>query len=305
MKFELTLLGTSGAVPAYGRFPTMQVLNIQETLYMIDCGEGAQMRFTDCGIRWGRLKQLFISHLHGDHFYGLPGLISSMGLNGRKEELTIFCPAELENMIRTMVPYMKKLSFDVHFQTIPQDRHELIFEDRRVQVFTLPLQHSISAAGFLFRERQRPRSMRGELIEKYSIPYRQIPAIKAGADYVAEDGSSIPNESLTTPPPKPRAYAYCSDTTYSESLIPLIKGADLLYHEATFCERERPQAERTQHSTATDAARIARQAQVGQLVLGHYSSRYKYLDVLLAEACQLFPDTLLGSDGGMVNVPLR
>ena len=272
---------------------------------MIDCGEGAQMRFTDYGIRWGRLKQLFISHLHGDHFYGLPGLISSMGLNGREEELTIFCPAELVDMIRAIIPYMTKLPFEIKFQPIPQDKHELIFEDHRVQVFTLPLQHSIPAAGFLFRERQRPRSMRGELIEKYDIPYRQIPAIKAGADYVAEDGSSIPNELLTTDPPRPRTYAYCSDTTYCESLIPLIKGADLLYHEATFCERERSQAERTQHSTATDAARIARAAQVKQLVLGHYSSRYKYLDVVLAEACQLFPDTLLGSDGGIVSVPLR
>ena len=272
---------------------------------MIDCGEGAQMRIIDYGVRWGRLNQVFISHLHGDHFYGLLGLISSMGLNGRKGKLTIYGPAGLEDMVRTMMPYMKKLSFDIVFQTIPQDRHELIYEDKRLQVFTLPLQHSVPASGFLFRERQRPRSMRGELIAQYDIPYQQIPAIKAGADYVAEDGRSISNELLTTPPPKPRTYAYCSDTTYSKQLVPLIEGADLLYHEATFCEREREQAGRTQHATAMDAARVAKEAGARQLLLGHYSSRYKYLDVLLAEACQVFPNTFLGSDGGVVNVPLR
>lgn len=305
MKFELTLLGTSGAVPAYGRFPTMQVLNVQEAMYMIDCGEGAQMRFSDYNIHWGRLKHIFISHLHGDHFYGLWGLINSMALNGRNADLTIFCPAALKDMLRAVMPYMKKLSFEVKFQPIPQDKHVLVHEDKRIQVFTLPLNHSVPAAGFLFREKERPRSMRGALIEKYSIPYQQIPYIKAGADYVAEDGIRIPNERLTTAPPKPRTYAYCSDTAWQPSLLPLIQGADLLYHEATFCEREREQASKTLHSTASDAARIAREAQVRQLVLGHYSSRYKYLDVLLAEACQVFPNTLLGMDGGIINVPLR
>jgi ribonuclease Z len=305
MKFELTLLGTSGAVPAYGRYPSMQVLNVQEQLYMIDCGEGAQIRFADYGIRWSKLSQIFISHLHGDHFYGLPGMISSMALNSRKKPLTVYGPAALWPMLNAIMPDLDRLPFQLGFEAIPQDKHELIFQDKRVKVYTLPLNHSIPASGFLFREKKRLRSMRGEMIARYQIPYQQIPAIKAGADYVAEDGSNIPNALLTTTPPKPRTYAYCSDTTYEPSLLPLIKEADLLYHESTFCERDRAQAETTMHSTASDAAHMAKQANVGQLVLGHYSSRYKYLDWILSEACNVFPNTILGMDGGQITVPLR
>jgi len=303
MRFDLTLMGTSGAVPAYGRFPSMQLLNVQEHCYMIDCGEGAQMRFAGYGLSWGKVRQIFISHMHGDHFYGLPGLISAMGLNRRREPLTVYGPPGLQQMMEQVLPGSGKLSFELQFKAHDPSEHRLIYEDETVSVHTLPLRHSIPAAGFLFKEQPKARKMRGELIEKYGIPYQRIPAIKGGEGFRTASGEWLPHEELTEAPPPPRTYAYCSDTAYEEALLPWMEGVDLLYHEATFCELQRAQAEKTVHATAMDAARIARLAGAKQLVLGHYSSRYKYLDVLLAEACSIFPNTLLGCDGGVVSVP--
>ncbi len=303
MRFELTLLGTNSAVPAYGRFPTAQVLNVRESLFLIDCGEGAQMRINDFNVRRNKIKQAFISHLHGDHIYGLIGFLSSLALNNRKKPFHIYSPEGLEEIIGVQLKYTGGLPFALHFHTIDPSRHQLIFENKKLRVHSLPLDHRIPTCGFLFREKERERSMRPEKIREYDIHHRFIPGIKQGGDYVLPDGRVIPNNELTAPPPAPRSYAYCSDTAYNEQLAPLIKGVDLLYHEATFCEEDAEQAVITKHSTARQAASIARQAEVGKLVLGHYSSRYKELDHFLEEARAVFPNTELGEDGKVFSLP--
>lgn len=302
MRFELTVLGSNSALPAYGRFPTAQVLAVRERCYLIDCGEGAQMRMAEFGIRQGRIGQVFISHLHGDHIFGLIGWLASLALCSREEPLDIFAPAGLEEIIRVQLKYTGGLPFPLAFHTIGPGRHALIFEDSAVSVYSLPLAHRIPASGFLFRERERPRNIRPECIDTFRIPYQAIPEIKAGADYRMEDGRVIPNAELTLGPPPPRSYAYCSDTAYHEALIPLVRGVDLLYHESTFCDEQAAHAAETGHSTARQAATIALKAGVGRLILGHYSSRYKNLEPFLEEARSVFPATELGLDGARFEV---
>lgn len=305
MRFELTLLGTNSALPAYGRFPSSQVLNIQENHYLIDCGEGAQIRMSEFGLRRGRIRQVFISHLHGDHVYGLIGFLSSLSLMGRDEAMDIFSPPGLEEVISVLVKYTGGLSFPLNFHIIDTEKRRLIFEDGATEVYSLPLLHRVPAAGFLFKEKERPRNMRPEKIQAYNIHYRHIPSIKAGAGFELPDGTRIPNEELTLPPPVPRSYAYCSDTAYSEPLASMITGVNLLYHESTFCEDMREHAALTGHSTARQAATVARIAGAGRLVLGHYSSRYKSLEPFLKEARAVFPNTELGEDGKVFEVPLE
>ncbi|MCB0568797.1 MAG: ribonuclease Z [Phaeodactylibacter sp.] len=298
MRFELTLLGTNSALPAHGRFPSAQALQVQGNIYLADCGEGAQMRMRAFGIRESRIGQVFISHLHGDHIYGLIGWLTSQSLNNRTAPLDIFAPHGLEEIIRVQLRYAGPLTFPLAFHTIDPDTHGRIFEDKLIEVWTLPLKHRIPTCGFLFREKERPRNIRPECIEAYDIPYQAIPGIKGGADFRPPNGRLIPNAELTVAPPRPHSYAYCSDTAYHEPLIPLIEGVDLLYHESTFCEAQSAQAAETGHSTARQAANIARQAGVGRLLLGHYSSRYQDLSPFLEEARAVFPNTELGVDGG-------
>ncbi len=305
MRFELTILGCSGAVPAYGRFPTQQLLNINGQLYMIDCGEGAQMRFSDYGVRWGKLGHIFISHHHGDHVLGLPGMLSSMGLNCRTAPLHIFGPAAVGAFLQSARAFLGRLSYTVDFHEVDPEQNALVYEDKQVAVFSLPLQHSAPTSGYLFREKERPRHMIAPLIEKYQIPYSAIPGIKAGGGFESPAHGFIPNEELTSPAALPRSFAFCSDTRYVPSLASYIKGVDLLYHEGTFLEAQRQQAEETDHSTARQAAEIALAAGVRQLVLGHYSTRYYTLGPTLREACSVFPNSLLGFDGLTVPVPLR
>ena len=305
MRFELILLGTNSALPAFGRFPSAQVLNVQENHYLIDCGEGAQIRMDEFRVRRYKIKQIFISHLHGDHIYGLIGFLSSLSLSDRTAPMDIFAPLGLEEIIRVQLKYAGGLSFPLRFHTTDTEQHRLIFENASIEVYSLPLVHRAPASGFLFKEKERPRSMKAEKIEAYHIPYSDIPAIKNGAGYKLPDGQFIFNEELTWPPPAPRSYAYCSDTAYQEALVPLIQGVDLLYHESTFCEDKREQAALTGHSTAHQAATIAKMAGAGQLALGHYSSRYQNLEPFLKEARAVFPNTELGLDGKVFEVPLK
>ena len=305
MRFELTLLGTNSALPAFGRFPSSQALNVQENHYLIDCGEGAQIRMSEFGVRRSRIRQVFISHLHGDHVYGLTGFLSSLALLGREEPMDIYSPPGLEEAIRVFLKHTGGLSFPLRFTEIDTGRHQLIFEDGIIEAYSLPLVHRVPTSGFLFREKERPRNMRPEKIEAYHIPYRDIPAIKSGADYVLPNGRRVPNEELTLPPPAPRSYAYCSDTAFHEPLASMARGVNLLYHESTFCEDLREQAPLTGHSTARQAAEIARLAGAGKLILGHYSSRYKSLETFLREAREVFPNTELGLDGKVFEVPLE
>jgi ribonuclease Z len=306
MRFSLTLLGTNSALPAHGRHPTAQVLNIQERQFLIDCGEGTQMRMLDFSVRKARIRQIFISHLHGDHFYGLIGLLTSYGLNGRKEPMEIFSPAGLEEIIEVQFhPSGGGLPYPVKFSAFDPDRPQLLFENSQVEVHSFPLLHSIPTAGFLFREKDRPRNIRPEKIEEYEIHFSKIPSIKQGADLELPNGRFIPNAELTLDPPRSRSYAYCSDTQYTEDIIPYIKGVDLLYHESTFCDDHKDQTLVTMHSTARQAATIARKAGVGALILGHYSSRYKELDCFEQEAKEVFSNSVLGLEGREYEIPLK
>ena len=306
MTFELTLLGTNAAVPVPGRSPSAQVLQVGSHYYLIDCGEGSQLRMLECGIPHHRIQQIFISHLHGDHVFGLVGLMTTWHLAGRREALDVFAPERLEEIIAVQLAYTHiRLNYPVTYHQVETTRHYPLFEDEAVRVFTLPLDHRVPTSGFLFRERARPANMRPEKIGEYGIPFGQIPAIKAGGDFVLPDGRRIPHEELTVPAPPPRSFAYCSDTRYREALVPLIKGVDLLYHEATFLEDNAHLAAETTHSTALQAGRLAAKAEVGQLVLGHFSARYLDVERFAEEAGRAFGRVLAGRDGARISVPLQ
>ncbi len=307
MRFSLTLLGTSSAMPQPGRFASSQVLNVQERLYLVDCGEGAQMRMSEYDVRRSKIDQIFISHLHGDHFFGLPGLITSYGLNDRQTPLDIFSPPGLEEMMRALIlpPGKGEFSFPVTFHVIDTEQHQLVFEDDLVEVYSIPLTHRIPTTGYFFIEKTRPRNILPEKIEQYNIPYQQIPGIKQGADFMLPNGKIILNAELTIPPPAPRSYAYCSDTRFKEDIVPMIQGVDILYHEATFLHKDRLNAIETLHATAVEAATIAKNSNAGQLIIGHYSSRYKDINELVTEARTIFPNTIGGQDGLMIEIPFQ
>lgn len=298
MHFELTILGSNGAIPAYDRHPTSQILNYNSNLFMVDCGEGTQFRMNKFNIKRGKLDNIFISHLHGDHFFGLMGLITSLNLNWREHTLNIYGPPALEEIINLHLKNSQtQLKFDIHFHPIVADKPRLIYEDHALSVETIVLKHRLPTTGFLFREKQGLRKMRGEKLDQYQIPVEVIPAIKKGDDFVTPEGVIIPNTELTTAPHAPRSYAYCSDTAYHEPIIEQLQGIDLLYHEATFISEHQARAEETFHSTGKQAASIAKQAGVGKLVIGHFSARYENLHPLLDEARAVFPATELALEG--------
>ncbi|HRH37529.1 MAG TPA: ribonuclease Z [Flavobacteriales bacterium] len=297
-RFELLTLGTGAAMPARGRFPSSQLLNVHEGLYMIDCGEGTQERLRVAAINIVRIEHVFISHLHGDHYLGLMGLMSSMHLVGRTSPLHVHGPALLKEVIdlqlRASGTYLR---YPFHFHALEPQSGTVVWEDKRVIVRVLALKHRLPCTGFVFEERPGPRLLRKDKLAM--IPTFKRGAIKIGLDLQLNDGVVVPNDELTLDPPPPRRYAYCSDTAYEPALIPFIKDVDLLYHEATFTEALKKRAKETMHSTAGEAARLALAANVGQLLLGHFSSRYKSADELLAEALPIFPRTALSCEGGV------
>lgn len=300
MKFELTILGTNSAVPAHGRHLSAQVLAIDNELFLIDCGEGTQMRMDGCNIKKHKINHIFISHLHGDHIFGLIGLIMTYGLSGRTTPLNIYSPEGLQSIIAIQLE--GALNYPLHFHHTNPKESTLLFENNKIKVYTIPLVHRIPCHGFLFVEKERLPNIRKEKIHEYKIPYQEISKIKAGADFLAFDNKRIPHAELTIPPPLPRIFAYCSDTMYSEAIIPLIQGADLLYHEATFMHDLLVQAEKTMHSTARQAALIARKAGVKELLLGHFSSRYVDLMPLLEEARTVFSKTNIAIEGQTIKI---
>ena len=304
MQFKLTLLGTNSATPAYDRFTSAQVLEVQGHAYLIDCGEGAQIRMQQYGIKKGRINQIFISHLHGDHINGLIGFLTSIALNGRIEPIEIFAPKGLAELLRAYDALTGGgLPYPCLFHDLDTASHQILFEDQLISVSSIPLDHRVPCSGFLFKEKERPRKIKSNLIDEYQIPYTAISGIKAGADWENPQGSIISNEVLTEAPVPARSYAYCSDTAYTESILPIIEGVDLLYHEATYCEDGASLAKERGHSTAKEAATIAQKAAVKQLVLGHYSSRYKSLSQFQIEANAVFPDTIIGHDGMVLEIP--
>lgn len=302
-KFEINILGCGSALPTTRHFATSQILNIREKLFMIDCGEGAQLQMRRSKQKFSRLNHIFISHLHGDHCFGLLGLISTFGMLNRTAELHIHAHSDLEALLTPHLNYFcKGLPYKVIFHAIDPHKKDLIYEDRSITVHTIPLRHRIPCCGFLFAEKPRPNHIIREMIDFHQIPVYEINRIKNGADYVTPEGKVIPNNLLTTPAEPPRHYAYCSDTIYKEDIIPQIHGVDLLFHEATFADSERVRAKETFHTTARQAAKIARKAKVKQLMIGHFSARYEDESVLLKEASEIFPACLLAKENLCVNI---
>ncbi len=295
---RLTILGCYAATPRTFTNPTSQVLEIQNHLFLIDCGEGTQVQLRKYRVKFSRIKHIFISHLHGDHFFGLPGMISTFRLLGRETELHVYGPKGIKEAITLFLKLGDSwTNFPLIFHEIESKETTLLFEDDKVSVQTIPLDHRIYTNGFLFREKEAPRTLDVEAAKQYGVDRSQYIKIKEGADGISKNGNIVPNVKLTLDPPKPKSYAYCSDTAYKESIVPLITNVDVLYHESTFLETETHLCEKTKHSTAKQAARIAHQAEVGKLILGHYSTRYKSIELFKEEAQEVFPQVELADDG--------
>ncbi len=306
MQFELTILGCNSALPTAYRYQTAQVLNVSERFFLIDCGEATQIQLRRFKVAWQKIHHIFISHLHGDHFIGLPGLLSSMALMGRTKPLHIYGQAPLEEYLDYHTKlFGGRMEFPIVFHLNNPKKPILIFEDKVVEVYSFPLNHGVPTSGFLFREKPRLANLRREKLKEYKVPVREMQFIRHGADFTTETGKVIPNSELVNPAPPPRSYAFCSDTRYDERLIPVIKNVNLLYHEATFAEQEKELAKKRFHSTAKQAATIAAKAEVGKLLIGHYSARYPDKTILEEQARAVFPNTLGVEDGMIINVPFE
>lgn len=273
--FNVTILGSGSALPTIKKRPTSQLVHYSNKYLLIDCGEGTQVQLRKAKVSFLKVSHIFISHLHGDHYFGLVGLISSMHLLGRVGDLHVYGPAELKDIIYIQLnASYTQLRFKLVFHELASKESELIMEDKNLEIRTIPLKHKILTNGFLIQEKPRPRKAKAEKLKFYDIPHYKINGIKQGDDFVTEEGETIPNETLTFPAEEARSYAFCSDTAYREKIIPIIQGVNLLYHETTFLEKELALAKKTFHSTAKQAGSIARQAEVGKLLIGHFSARY-------------------------------
>lgn len=302
-KFELDILGCGSALPTTRHFPTSQIVNVRDKLFMIDCGEGAQLQFRKSHLKFSRLNHIFISHLHGDHCFGLLGLISTLNLLGRTAELHIHSPKGLETLLTPMLDFFnRQMTYKVLFHEFDTKEPTLIYEDRSLTVTTIPLRHRMPCCGFLFAEKQRPNHIIREMVDFYQVPVYELNRIKNGADYVTPEGKTVSNSLLTRPSAPSRSYAYCSDTICLPSIVEQIKGVDLLFHEATFANEDAPRARETFHTTAAQAAEIAKRAEVKKLLIGHFSARYEDENVLLQEASAIFPDTQLAKETLCVSV---
>lgn len=302
-KFELHILGCGSALPTTRHFPTSQIVNVRDKLFMIDCGEGAQLQFRKSHLKFSRLNHIFISHLHGDHCFGLLGLISTLNLLGRTAELHIHSPKGLETLLTPMLDFFnRQMTYKVLFHEFDTKEPMQIYEDRSLTVTTIPLRHRMPCCGFLFAEKRCPNHIIREMVDFYQVPVYELNRIKNGADYVTPEGKTVSNNLLTRPSAPSRSYAYCSDTIYLPSIVEQIKGVDLLFHEATFANEDAPRAKETFHTTAAQAAEIARKAEVKKLLIGHFSARYEDENVLLQEASAIFPDTQLAKETLCVSV---
>lgn len=303
MSFYLTILGSSGAIPAYGRFTSAQYLSIQNRHFLVDCGEGAQLQLAKTSLSVHRISHIFISHLHGDHYLGLMGLLFTMHLNHRESDLHIHSHRGLDDIITTQLRHShSSLNYRIHFHELTPGRNEVIFEDDILTVESFPLMHRLACSGFLFKEKPKPRR-----IDKDRLPpdmkLQYIAQLKLGKDIHDDEGHLLyKNETFTLPPRPSLSYAYCSDTALFPELARYIKNVDLLYHEATFMEEERLKATDTLHSTASDAARIAQMVHARKLLIGHYSARYRELEGLLNEARAIFANTDLAIELSTIEI---
>ena len=295
---KLTILGCYAATPRTITNPTSQLLEIKNRMFLIDCGEGTQVQLRKNKIKFSKINQVFISHLHGDHFFGLIGLISTFSLLGRTTDLHIYAPKGIKEIILLQLRLSNSwTNYGLYFHELESDESETIFEDEKVLVKTIPLKHRVYTNGFLFQEKTGARKLNMDAVLNYEIESCYYQKIKNGKDIILEDGRIIHNSELTFDPIPPKSYAFCSDTVYYEAVIPIIENVDVLYHESTFLESEESLAQKTLHSTAKEAARIALKANVKQLILGHYSTRYESITLFKEEAETVFPEVLLAEDG--------
>lgn len=302
-KFEVTVLGCGSALPTVKHNGSGMVVNIREKYFLVDCAEGTQVELRRNRIHLNRLFTVFITHLHGDHCFGLMGLISTLGLLGRTAPLHVYGPQDIDTLYQPLINYhCNGMTYEVVFHPIDTHQNTCIYEDRSLQVFSIPLKHRIRCCGYYFKEKELSRHILKDAIEKYNIPISQINNVKAGLDYVMPNGEVIKNELITTPPTPARSFAYCSDTVFRPEIAEMMKGVDLLYHEATFAESEKQLCSKVYHSTAKQAAEIARLAGAKRLIIGHYSSRYDDESILQKEASEVFENTILAKEGIVVTV---
>ena len=296
-KFEVTILGCGCALPTIRHFGASQVVNIHEKLLMVDCAEATQLQLRRNHLKFNALGHIFITHLHGDHFFGVIGMISTMALLGRTNTLYVWGPEGIEQALQPQIDiFCQGLTYKVEIHELNANRHEKIFEDRSLEVYTIPLRHRIPCCGYLFKEKPRLPHILRDMIDAYQIPISQINNIKSGMDYTCPDGTVIPHTRLTTPSDPPRSFAYCSDTIYKPDITQYLQDVDLLYHEATFTDDEEKEANRFYHSTASQAAAIARDCHARQLCIGHFSSRYNDESLFLQQAQAIFPNTVLAQE---------
>ena len=295
---KLTIFGCYAATPRTITNPTSQLLEIKNRMFLIDCGEGTQVQLRKNKIKFSKINQVFISHLHGDHFFGLIGLISTFSLLGRTTDLHIYGPKGIKEIILLQLRLSNSwTNYGLYFHELESNESEVIFEDEKVLVTTIPLKHRVYTNGFLFQEKVGERKLNMDAVLNYEIESCYYQKIKNGKDITLEDGRLIPNSELTFDPVQPKSYAFCSDTVYHEAILPIIENVDVLYHESTFLESEEGLAEKTLHSTAKEAARIALKANAKKLILGHYSTRYESIALFKEEAESVFPEVLLAEDG--------
>jgi ribonuclease Z len=296
--FELLILGSSSAAPTTLRNPSAQLLNIAERFFLIDCGESTQIQLRKYKTKFQKIDHIFISHLHGDHFLGLPGFLSSMHLLGRKQEINIYCPKELKEIIdRINAVSETRMNYTINWNFTNNTGLNKLFEDEKVEVYSFPLKHRIFCTGFLFKEKPLMRKIDKFNLDKNKISTAEINKLRKGEDVMNEEGRKVKNKDVTLDPDPPRSFAYCSDTIYDESIVEYVRGVDMLYHESTFLNDKAQRASETFHSTAQQAAMIGKAAGVKKLLLGHYSARYGDLEAFVAEASPYFKDALLASEG--------
>lgn len=298
MTFKVTILGSGSAMPSAGKHNSAHILNVYEQFYLIDCGEATQIQMRKYGINPLKIKAIFITHLHGDHVFGLPGLISTMNFLKRGTHLLIFGPRPLDEIIANHIKYFEQeIGFEIIYKEVHAREHEKIFENKVMEVYSIPLRHRVPTAGYLFKEKTPGLNIRKEMIGRYGFSLPQIASLKRGEDIIMPDGSLIKNGEVTYTPYDPRSYAYCSDTSASAKVADIISGVDLLYHESTYLEPEKKLAKNSGHSTAAQAAGVARKAGAKQLLLGHFSSRYDNDELFATEARGVFENSFAAREG--------
>jgi ribonuclease Z len=295
---KVTILGNNSALPAFGRHPTAQVVTVYGNVLLIDCGEGTQIQMQRYGHRWRKMQHIFISHLHGDHYFGLPGLINSMSLLGRTLPLHLYAPAELEGIIQKILDVADtELCYPYFFHPLKGGESEVLVDNESFSVKSFPVEHRIACHGFLVEQKTRGRRLAPEKCREYEVPAYFYDRLKQGEDYERADGFLVKNEWVTEPGPHPKKYAYCADTIFTESFLHYIKGADTIYHECTYLEKDVDRATARFHSTAKQAAQIANLANAKQLLLGHFSSKYKELEPFRDEAAEIFENVQVTVEG--------